>query len=209
MNIPEWLDQVLALKIMTTLEGIRHLICCNYALARLNTDENDRFIFLCSHHRELKKVSMSAGVKSRDEVIVEDFFVHWEDLLGLTGVLRDKERKMISKVLKVIRLKEDARLIADDDFFGIFNVAFIRSHVNNVVYLVFNFSSSNAIIYEASFKNKEVMGWGVRILSADKDGCVLAGEHLPTGPNWKQYFYMIPLQCKNCNLKGNVDRSAI
>ena len=63
---------------------------------------------------------MSAGVKSRDEVIVEDFFVHWEDLLGLTGVLRDKERKMISKALEVIRLKEDARLIADADFFGIF-----------------------------------------------------------------------------------------
>ena len=151
---------------------------------------------------------MSAGVKSRDEVIVEDFFVHWEDLLGLTGVLRDKERKMISKALEVIRLKEDARLIADADFFGIFNIGLIRSHVNNLVYLVFSFSSSKAIIYEASFKKKEVMGWGVRIFSADKDGSVLGGAHLPTGANWKQYYYMIPLQCKNCNLKGNVDRSA-
>ena len=150
---------------------------------------------------------MSAGVKSRDEVIVEDFFVHWEDLLGLTGVLRDKERKMISKALEVIRLKEDARLIADADFFGIFNIGLIRSHVNNLVYLVFSFSSSKAIIYEASFKKKEVMGWGVRILSAGKAGCVLDGQHLPTGPNWRQFFYMIPLQCKNCNLKGNVDRS--
>ena len=120
----------------------------------------------------------------------------------------EAKQDKVTKALKVIKLKEDARQIANAEFFGIFNIAFIRSHVNNVVYLVFNFSSSNAIIYEASFKNKGVMGWGVRILSADKDGCVLAGEHLPTGPNWKQYFYMIPLQCKNCNLKGNVDRSA-
>ena len=151
---------------------------------------------------------MSAGVKSRDEVIVEDFFVHWEELLGLTGVLRDKERKIISKALEVIRLKEDARLIGDSEFWGIFNITFIRSQMSSLVYLVFNFSSSKAIIYEASYKKKEVIGWGVRILSADKDGCVLGGAHLPTGPKWKQYFYMIPLQCKNCNLKGNVDRSA-
>ena len=151
---------------------------------------------------------MSAGVKSRDEVIVEDFFVHWEDLLGLTGVLRDKERKIISKALEVIRLKEDARLIGDSEFWGIFNITFIRSQMSSLVYLVFNFSSSKAIIYEASYKKKEVIGWGVRILSADKEGCVLAGEHLPTGPNWRQFFYMIPLQCKNCNLKGDVDRSA-
>ena len=88
----------------------------------VKTDENDRFIFLCSRHRELKKLSMSAGVKSRDEVIVEDFFVHWEDLLGLTGVLRDKERKIISKALEVIRLKEDARLIGDSEFWGIWAV---------------------------------------------------------------------------------------
>ena len=147
-------------------------------------------------------------MKNRDKLIVQDFFVHWEDLLGLTGVLRDKERKVIAKVLEVISLKEDARLIANSEFFGIFNIAFIRSHVNNLVYLIFSFSSSKAIIYEASFKKKEVMGWGVRILSAGKAGCVLGGEHLPTGPNWRQFFYMIPLQCKNCNLKGNVDRSA-
>ena len=83
---------------------------------------------------------MSAGVKRRDEVIVEDFFVHWEDLLGLTGVLRDKERKIISKALEVIRLKEDARLIGDSEFWGIFNITFIRSQVSSLVYLVFNFS---------------------------------------------------------------------
>ena len=34
LSIPECLDQAFVLKIMTTLEGIRHLICCNYALAR-------------------------------------------------------------------------------------------------------------------------------------------------------------------------------
>ena len=147
-------------------------------------------------------------MKSRDKVIVEDFFVHWENLLGLTGVLRDKERRIIAKVLKVISLKEDSRLIDNSEFFGIFNIALIRSHVNNLIYLVFSFSSSKAIIYEANFKKKEVRGWGVKILSADKDGCVLAGEHFPTGPNWKQYSYMIPLQCTNCSLKGNVDRSA-
>ena len=34
LSIPECLDQALALEVMTTLERIRHLICCNYALAR-------------------------------------------------------------------------------------------------------------------------------------------------------------------------------
>ena len=87
----------------------------------------------------------------------------------------EAKQDKVTKALKVIKLKEDARLIANAEFFGIFNIAFIRSRVNNFVYLVFNLSSFKGIIYGVSFKNKEVMG--VRILSADKNVCVLGGAH--------------------------------
>ena len=76
----------------------------------------------------------------------------------------EAKQDKVTKALKVIKLKEDARLIANAEFFGIFNIAFIRSRVNNFVYLVFNLSSFKGIM-------------GVRILSADKNVCVLGGAH--------------------------------
>ena len=151
---------------------------------------------------------MSSGVKSRDKLIVDDFWENWEQLLGLTGHLRDKERKSIRKTMEVIGLKPDTKLIAaNSEFLGIFNITLIRSHVNNTMYLLFAFSSSKAVVYEVNPKKKEVRGFGARILDASEEG-VLLDTFLPTGPNWRSYFYMLPLQCKDCSIKGDVDRSA-
>lgn len=198
---------------MTTLEAIRHKICCNYSLARFNDSWSNHMIVDISEYsldRELGKVpSESVGVRSRDKLILEDFFHNWEQLLCLRSHLREKERKMITKALNVMRLDDDARLIeADSDFYGIFNISLIRSHVKNMIYIIFCFSSSKAVIYEVNFKKKMVKGWGERILSATKEGVVLDGSSLPTGPIWIVHSYTFPLQCKTCSIKGDVERWA-
>lgn len=160
--------------------------------------------------RELRTIpSVSSGVQSRDKLIVEDFLENWEELLGLSRHLRDKERRSIRRALNTMKLEGVARMIqAESDMYGVFNISLIRSPVKNFIYIVFNLSCAKAIIYEVNFKRNEVKGWGEKIISADKTGVVLEGSSLPTGSNWMVHDYTFPLQCTKCSIKGDVERWA-
>ena len=165
-------------------------------------------VFQHSHFRELKTFpAVSAGVQSRDNLILEDFVKNWEMLLGLTGDLRDKEKKRIRKALTEINIVSMVQ--ANPEFHGIFNICLLRSRVKDLVYIIFSFSCGRSLIYKV--KKKDTTGWGERILFASKEGMFLEisterGFALPNGPNWMSYSYTFPLQCVDCSINSNVDR---
>ena len=163
-----------------------------------------------SHYRELRTVpSVSSSVQSRDKLIVEDFLENWEELLGLSKHLRDKERRSIRRALNAMKLDGVAKRIqAESDMYGVFNISLIRSPFKNFIYIVFNLSCAKAMIYEFNLKRYGVKAWGEKILSANKTGVVLEGSSLPTGSNWMVHDYTFPLQCTKCSIKGNVERWA-
>ena len=151
--------------------------------------------------------SLSASVQTRDDLIREDFIKNWEELLGLSEHLRDKERKAINKAFHVIKFADITTLIqTQSDTHGIVGGSIVRNPVKNIIYVVFFFSCGTAVVYEVNYKKMDVMSWGHKILSMSKDAAVLEGSSLPSGSGWMEYYYTFPLQCINCSIRKDADR---
>ena len=142
-------------------------------------------------------------------MIREDFINNWEDLLGLKGHLRDKEKKAINKAFREIKFADITTLVqTESENYGIVRSSLVRNPVKNLIYIVFFFCYGTAAVYEVNFKKMDVRVWGHKILSLNKDAVVLEESSLPSGSGWMEYHYTFPLQCKNCSIKKDADRSA-